>query len=319
MLTDDPWLSNLPELEEACGPVKAIPARNKFVKLWKTATTDPASLFHRQGSFEVLRLEDDEDLDGILICPEYRKVWDDIVAYYSGAAFKFETPADPIDNVGGDSSSEDPLSGTPAVSSDPPISTMDDHPIGGPHDLGVWEVITALSARVEVRATGQWTKRLEAAVIITGHPGIGELVFGIPVFIKVTTFVGKSIWLRYALARCLIQGRTVLFQNEPGFAYLFNDHGVFSIGSGVQSGALKICLPSTTWCLVDSNEYLLAVPKFIRKLSLFIVQAASPCIDRMRWSQKASNFTAMRYVMKPMTAQELIAGYARPIFVHVLD
>lgn len=209
MSTNDPWISYFPVLEQACGPITQVPPDDEFVVLWQTARTNPVSLFRQEGAFEVLRLENHDDLTGILVRPEYRKIWDDIVAYYNGTAFKFETPADANEEATDDNSSDDPrdpLSRASVATIAAPVSTMDDHMISGSQVLGAWVVVTALCAGVEVHAIGQWKKRLQAAVIVTGHPGIGEHVSGVTVFRKVTPSICKSVWLRYALTRCLIQG-----------------------------------------------------------------------------------------------------------------
>ena len=120
--------------------------------------------------------------------------------------------------------------------------------------------------------------------------------------------VGKSLWLYYALVRCLEQGRTVLFQVSPNEAFIFNRHGVFEIPTTVRGRLLSGSLSPSTWCLIDSNLQLKSVPDYVTDMSFFIVQAASPRDDRMEWIRKTT-LRWCRYLMKPMTTGELIAGY----------
>lgn len=132
-----------------------------------------------------------------------------------------------------------------------------------------------------------------------------------------TLVVGKSLWLYYALVRCLEQGRTVLLQVSLDEAFILNCHGVFEITTTVRGRLLSGSLSPSTWCLIDSNLRLKCVPDYVTDMSFFIVQAASPRDDRMKWIWKTT-LRWCRYLMKPMTARELIAGCGHLAPAHVI-
>lgn len=63
-------------------------------------------------------------------------------------------------------------------------------------------------------------------------------------------------------------------------------------------------LPHNTWCLIDSDHEL---PNAVLESRLFVVQAASPHEQPMRW-QKKNPANVDYFIMRPWSGGELIAG-----------
>ncbi len=70
-------------------------------------------------------------------------------------------------------------------------------------------------------------------------------------------------------------------------------------------------IPTTTWCLVDTNESLETIPAPISNTPFFILQAASPERKHLQWANKTIGI--LQYVMKPFSLSELIIGYENSI------
>ncbi|KAL1703193.1 hypothetical protein EV121DRAFT_208563 [Schizophyllum commune] len=131
------------------------------------------------------------------------------------------------------------------------------------------------------------------AYTITGNPGIG-----------------KTLFLAFALLRCLERHWTVVLQTHPSFLHIFNSVGIWKVCTrDVDMFGLHCAVPKATWCLVDSNEgaALLSVPQHIIDLGRFIVQAALPEHRRTSWQDKVQMIPS-DYVMRPMGVEEAQAA-----------
>ncbi|KAI4521672.1 hypothetical protein K525DRAFT_284683 [Schizophyllum commune Loenen D] len=130
------------------------------------------------------------------------------------------------------------------------------------------------------------------AYTITGCPGIG-----------------KTLFLAFALLRCLERHWTVVLQTHPSFLHIFNSVGVWTVHTrDVDLFGLHCAVPKATWCLMDSNEgALLSVPQHIIDLCRFIVQAALPEHRRTSWQDKVQMIVS-DYVMRPMGVEEAQAA-----------
>ncbi|KAL1675262.1 hypothetical protein EV122DRAFT_218976 [Schizophyllum commune] len=124
------------------------------------------------------------------------------------------------------------------------------------------------------------------AFALTGYPGIG-----------------KTMFLAFALLRCLERHWTVILQTGATEIFIFNSSGVYVLPSTVSPNALEEGLPRTTWCLVDSTTTLASVPDNILDLDLFLIQATSPRSNRTSWSTKRST-SYRRYIINPMPLDE---------------
>ncbi|KIK65015.1 hypothetical protein GYMLUDRAFT_382066 [Collybiopsis luxurians FD-317 M1] len=65
-------------------------------------------------------------------------------------------------------------------------------------------------------------------------------------------------------------------------------------------------IPKATWCLIDSNIELEAIPDQFIDFGRFLIQAASPRPIRFKWRSKMP--TVDYFVMKDWSCEELIAG-----------
>ncbi|PCH34547.1 hypothetical protein WOLCODRAFT_165651 [Wolfiporia cocos MD-104 SS10] len=134
-----------------------------------------------------------------------------------------------------------------------------------------------------------------ACAIVIGSPGIG-----------------KSVFLIYVLVLRLLAGLTTIFQRRANELYVLNDEGVFRVTSlTLTSSHLHLYVPSGTWCLVDSNQGLTGVPEDVVELRSaikgFILQAASPCAERVHWTNKVRS-RVPRFWMARWSLGELIIG-----------
>ncbi|KAL1703148.1 hypothetical protein EV121DRAFT_208523 [Schizophyllum commune] len=125
------------------------------------------------------------------------------------------------------------------------------------------------------------------AFALTGYPGIG-----------------KTMFLAFALLRCLERHWTVLLQTGAAEVLIFNSNGVYALPLPVDLRILKKGLSRTTWCLVDSNTALESVPEHILNLDLFLIQATSPRSNRFSWSKKRCT-SYRRYIIDPMPLDEV--------------
>ncbi|KAI5886973.1 uncharacterized protein SCHCODRAFT_02085956 [Schizophyllum commune H4-8] len=124
------------------------------------------------------------------------------------------------------------------------------------------------------------------AFALTGHPGIG-----------------KTMFLAFALLRCLERHWTVLLHLSANEICIFNSVGVWQMNPLVSANGLARALPWTTWCLVDSNATTESVPYAISTLNLFTVQAAAARRECIKWLSKRDTPSSC-YLMHPMSIEE---------------
>lgn len=96
-----------------------------------------------------------------------------------------------------------------------------------------------------------------------------------------------------------------LYMEEPGSAYIIDSSGVKKIDISM---LIYDSITEKYWCLIDSNENLVTVPRAISSLGAFIVQSISPRVDRAQWSNKSS-LPLNHYFMKEWDLPELIMAY----------
>ena len=89
---------------------------------------------------------------------------------------------------------------------------------------------------------------------------------------------GKSVWVYYALRRCLAERRPVILYFKQR-CHLFVEEGVYEMSDDFQRAELK----SFTWTLVDCDEAQEGVPTYLVPLGtpLFVIFTTSP--RRAKW------------------------------------
>ena len=80
-----------------------------------------------------------------------------------------------------------------------------------------------------------------------------------------------------------LAGCATLFVQDTHYADFFTASGVYRI-SRYHIDNLR--LPPSVWVLIDSNCELIGVPKWVTRFGCFIVQAASPKRERLKWQEK---------------------------------
>ncbi|KAJ3792808.1 hypothetical protein GGU11DRAFT_466713 [Lentinula aff. detonsa] len=141
---------------------------------------------------------------------------------------------------------------------------------------------------------------LTAGVVITGPPGIG-----------------KSAFLHYLVALRVAMNLPTLFASGQQVYFWENGH-LFLGTMPLNQGLLAIRIPQDTWILVDSNNtpfsYTSSVPEELYNLRRFIVQAASPRMQRMGWMSKV-DYPLTYFTMEEFSSEELMLAIKirRPI------
>ena len=99
-----------------------------------------------------------------------------------------------------------------------------------------------------------------------------------------------------------LAGCETIFVQDKYYGDVFTATGVFRI-SKFQIARYK--LSTSVWVLVDSDTELTSVPEWVRRLGYFVVQAASPRPERLKWEKK--NIGVFRYILKLWSLEEAVA------------
>jgi hypothetical protein len=140
------------------------------------------------------------------------------------------------------------------------------------------------------------------AAVITGQPGIGENLLHSHLTYHQTFYTGKSVWLYYALCRCLSERRPVIryYCKKP---YMFAEEGVYDMGKHFHF--LQARFESDVWTLVDSDESQNGIPmEFIGHDKQFFVIYTTPPVEE-RWSRLQKTAAETIVVMNPWTRSEI--------------
>ena len=145
------------------------------------------------------------------------------------------------------------------------------------------------------------------AVIITGQPGIGRSILMICYLCVIQMLpIGKTIWMNYALRRCLGEKRPVMY--GKGNKYLaFWDSGVTVEDAKSPIFGTRKPKEQTPWCLIDSTFSKDGIP--VEMASAFMAGAnpiylTSP--DNSRWRKLDQSRSAYSVLMNPWTLQEML-------------
>jgi hypothetical protein len=111
---------------------------------------------------------------------------------------------------------------------------------------------------------------------------------------------GKSVWIYYALRRCLADRKPVVWLNK-GTYHLFVEEGVYAMPADFQQAEFHTIL----WTLVDSDESKEGVPPYLvmHDTSLFVIYATSPAKER--WGRLIKTVRPTRVIMNPWTRGEM--------------
>ncbi|KAF8467514.1 hypothetical protein DFH94DRAFT_638974 [Russula ochroleuca] len=126
------------------------------------------------------------------------------------------------------------------------------------------------------------------AAVITGQPGIG-----------------KSVWIYYALCRCLTEKRPVVWRYRESHGdshYMFVEEGVYDMGTQFLR---DMYCENVVWTLVDADEYRDGVPPELvtHGTPFFVIYTTSPV--RERWKRLHKSVFDTVVVMNPWTRSEI--------------
>lgn len=144
--------------------------------------------------------------------------------------------------------------------------------------------------------------------IVSGHPGIGSPPF--PSLSVEPNFLpsGKTIFLIWLFIGHIVLGLPTAIQVDPDDVFLFNEGGTsrFSNLHNLDS-YMGFHFPSNLfarlWVLVDSNLDLLWLwPIFTYSVAFFVVEALSPGIQCLEWTDKMNTEV---FYMRTWTSDEV--------------
>ena len=111
----------------------------------------------------------------------------------------------------------------------------------------------------------------------------------------------KSVWVYYALRRCLAERKPVVWYSKER-CYLFVEEGVYEMPADFQQANFK----SYIWTLVDSDEAPEGVPPYLvpHRTPLSVVFSTSPCGDK--WSRLHKTVRPVVTIMNPWKRKEIL-------------
>lgn len=121
---------------------------------------------------------------------------------------------------------------------------------------------------------------------------------------------GTSVFLRYLLCLRLLAKLPTIFVDDKDEYTLICDSGAYAISNTSKrfSRSLSELLPTSTWCLVDSNDAVPTVPDYLLSLGKFVVQAGKMNTKSIEWLDNIDVNSSTRYCMKQWTSYEFIAA-----------
>jgi hypothetical protein len=113
-------------------------------------------------------------------------------------------------------------------------------------------------------------------------------------------YTGKTTWLNYALYRCLLEKRPVIWRYMDS-SVLFVDEGVYHFTELAKSASFR----KVVWTLVDSAPLRASIPDGLFGIDLpyFIIFATS--LTEGRWSSFRQVYRLVVVVMNPWTRGEI--------------
>lgn len=162
------------------------------------------------------------------------------------------------------------------------------------------EDIGGSAATVGVSVIGQWGLRYVLHLLPQRPPILNWAIDG----------TGTSVFLRYLLCLRLLAKLPTIFVDDKDEYALICDSGAYAIGNTSKrfSRSLSELLPTSTWCLVDSNDAVPTVPDYLLSLGKFVVQAEKMNTKSVEWLDNIDVNSSTRYYMKRWTSYELIAA-----------
>jgi len=121
---------------------------------------------------------------------------------------------------------------------------------------------------------------------------------------------GKSVWIYYALRRCLAERRPIIWYFKK-FCYLFVEEGVYKMPGDFQTAELKPFI----WTLVDSDEAPQGVPDYLvpHTTPLFVIFSTFPRGDR--WERLDKTVRPIVAIMNPWKRKEILRAYVQHLIL----
>jgi hypothetical protein len=137
------------------------------------------------------------------------------------------------------------------------------------------------------------------STVITGQPGIGGSLQHCYFDLPLTFYIGKSVWVYYALCRCLSEKRPVVWLHKKKL-HMFVEEGVYDMGTDYLSAKYKTFI----WTLVDSDESK-EVPENLMPLStpFSVIYTTFPAKER--WSRMHKTTSNAVVLMNPWSRSEI--------------
>ncbi|KAH8109911.1 hypothetical protein DFH11DRAFT_840580 [Phellopilus nigrolimitatus] len=237
----------------------------------------------------------ESDVNGILVRKEYLEALHDVIALSKNHTLRFAVDDDDEDVAASPSVTGSGRDGFDSMQVDSGVDTSVDQTADDEANVGsgLRPDDLPLDFRNPFLTHNSVNENVNGAdgVAVLGHPGIG-----------------KSLFLHFILCLRMLAGQPTIFQNQAKNFYILNDEGVFRVDCPGQTDPYVFhqFLPRSTWYLIDSSIHLEGVSEAALRLPFFIVQAASPRKHHLQWLKKYPK--ASKYIMKPWTLSELIAG-----------
>jgi len=146
-----------------------------------------------------------------------------------------------------------------------------------------------------------YERRRAQAVVLTGHPGIGECVCLYPQVTLLIVNEGKSVCLLYMLRRRCAEKKPVIWYDGI-VGYIFVDDGVYKVAPDFHVNEFKIFV----WTLVDADQAQDGVPpELVRnRTRLFVFYASPP--NSERWKRLHKTVDDITLFMNPWTWREML-------------
>jgi hypothetical protein len=143
----------------------------------------------------------------------------------------------------------------------------------------------------------QWDEAPSA--VITGQSGVGDYHTSRHFDLPLTLSTGKSVWIYYALRRCLAEKRPFVWHYKMSY-FLFSIEGVHELTGKFQHASFKNCV----WTFCDSDQTKNIPPELVcQDTRFFVIFVTSPKYER--WSHMDKTTTRNVIVMNPWKRKEI--------------
>jgi hypothetical protein len=153
--------------------------------------------------------------------------------------------------------------------------------------------------RIEKFYTERAHGRKAPVAVITGQPGVGDCHTSRHFDLPLTLSTGKSVWIYYALRRCLAEKRPFTWRRDSSY-FLFSIEGVEMTGQ-FQRASFK----NFVWTFCDSDQSSQGIPEVLisPRSRFFVIFATSP--KHKRWSHLNKTNHRKVIMMNPWKRKEI--------------